>query len=185
LSLVVDGFSFVVSISRRSSGTATRTEELAPRRRTAANVPSATILRTVLTDVLSAWAVSSSVSNGGRLWPRVDPSRGIELAGGAVAAICKQNIASSPVGNKHHTLTMVQVESAPVAQLLPRYRPKESQADREQRIASVVLEAEQAPVGVALLDARELRGWPCAGRGIDGATDHTNPEQALLAKQPD
>ena len=61
--------------------------------------------------------------------------------------------------------------------LLPRYRIEE-QARHTLMVARVILESEQAsstPVRAALLTTRELRGWPCAGRGIAGEVAGTRP----------
>ncbi|PWU25182.1 MAG: hypothetical protein C5B48_02620 [Candidatus Rokuibacteriota bacterium] len=75
-----------------------------------------------------------------------------------------------------------------VAQLLPRYRILETEAEREQRITNLVLESERSvstPIGMAGADAARLRGIPAVSRGVGSAIPGTQPEQAVLGTADD
>jgi hypothetical protein len=79
----------------------------------------------------------------------------------------------------------------PVAQLLPRFLEDE----RERREHAKVLEQIARETGgdvaqerkrhqVDPADSRTLRGLPAIGRSVQGCIRYTQPEQALIAKQP-
>ena len=56
-------------------------------------------------------------------------------------------------------------------------RTAESIADMER---DGILDTEDSPRQLRLIDRRELRGWPAAGRGICGAIAETSPGFGLF-----
>ena len=77
-----------------------------------------------------------------------------------------------------------------MAELLPRFKALLERIADERRIAKALLEGEAAAVptrtaagGTAAGDPRRLRGLPAIGRNVSGATVHTDPVRALLAKE--
>lgn len=76
-----------------------------------------------------------------------------------------------------------------MSQILPRFNQRQERAERERKIARIILEAgpEETPATVARAtlagDARRLRGLPAIGRGVGGTIPGTSPEGALLAAE--
>lgn len=77
-----------------------------------------------------------------------------------------------------------------LGELLPRFHRFQQQPEDERAIAKAILEGEAADIptrtaagGTAAGDPRRLRGLPAIGRNVSGATIHTDPVRALLAKE--
>ncbi len=79
-----------------------------------------------------------------------------------------------------------------MAETLPRFRQALERIEDTRKLAAILLEAGDFPEGNGSMPRRRsadganparLRGLPAIGRNVTGATVHTDPVKALLAKE--